>query len=263
MHKYLALAVLCAGAARGAGPSYSAAGIVNASSFGPGPFAPGSVMSIFGAGLARSTYAIQNSDLVACGAISGHCLPPELNFARVYVQDQPVGMLFVSPSQINFVLPGVELPGDVTVRVVTEGISGPYITVTLVPAAPALFPQGSGYAIATSAVNQLLTAANPAHAGDTIVIYLTGLGVTTPNPSASEIPNYAALMIPATLSSLRVTLAGAAVDPTLIKYAGLTPGSAGLYQINLYIPSGTGTDPEIQVFAGTVASQAGLKLPVQ
>ena len=262
---YLALAVLCAGAARGAGPSYSTAGVVNASNYLAGPFAPGSVLSIFGSGMARSTYALQATDLVACGAISGHCLPQELNYVRVYVQDQPVGMLFVSDTQINFVLPNVELPGDVTVRVATEGLSGPYVTVTLAPAAPALFPQpqASTYAIATSATNQLLTATAPAHAGDTVVIYVTGLGATTPNPAPTEIPNYAGVMIPATLASLKVTLGGVAVDPSLIKYAGLTPGSAGLYQINLYIPAGTGIDPEIQVVAGTVGSQAGVKLPVQ
>ncbi len=260
---YLALAFLCAGAARGAGPSYTAAGIVNASNFAAGPFAPGSVLSIFGADLARSTYALQTTDLVACGAISGHCLPPELNFVRVYVQDQPVGMLFVSATQINFVLPAVELPGQATIRVVTEGLSGPYITVTLLPAAPALFPLASGYAIATSAAGQLLTAAAPAHTGDTVVLYLTGLGTTSPNPAATEIPNYPGQMIPATLSTLKVTLAGAPLDPSLIKYAGLTPGSAGLYQINLFLPSGTPPDPEILVSAGGATAPAGLKLPVQ
>src|ERR1019366_10767318 len=40
---WLGLAILCAGTARGAGPSYSAAGIVNASNYAVGPFAPNSV----------------------------------------------------------------------------------------------------------------------------------------------------------------------------------------------------------------------------
>jgi uncharacterized protein (TIGR03437 family) len=39
----------------------------------PGPFAPGPVLSIFGSGLARSTYAL------AAGDISGGKLPNELN----------------------------------------------------------------------------------------------------------------------------------------------------------------------------------------
>ena len=265
---WLALAVLCAGTARGAGPSYSAAGIVNASNYTAGPFAPGSVLSIFGTDLARSTYAVQTSDLVPCPTVPGSCLPSELNYVRVYVQDSPVGMLFVSANQINFLMPNDKAPGPVTVRVATQGItgqnlSGPYAIVTLVPAAPALFPLGDGYLIATSADNQLLTAANPAHAGDTVVIYLTGLGRTTPNPVPGEIPAYAAQMIAGNLATLSVTLDGMAVDPTLIKYAGLTPGSAGLYQINLFLPDTTGNDPEIQVMAGNPTAQTGLKLPVR
>ena len=74
-----------------------------------------------------------------------------------------------------------------------------------------------------------------------MVIYVTGLGRTTPNPAVGEIPNYAAPML--ALASLKVTLNGAPVDPMLIKYAGLTPGSAGLYQINLFLPEGTGKRP--------------------
>jgi uncharacterized protein (TIGR03437 family) len=258
--KCLALAVLCIGAAWGQ-PSYSAAGIVNASNYVGGPFAPGSILSIFGTQLARSAYALQGTDLVACGTVAGMCLPPELNYVRVYVQDQPVGMLYVSANQINFVMSSVQLPGVVNVRVVTEGLTGPEVPVTLVAAAPALFPQtpANGYLIATSAANQLLTAANPAHSGDIVVIYLTGLGMTSPNAQPGEVtPSaWSAVAVP------KVTLNGTAVDPTLVKYAGLTPGCSGLYQINLYIPAWAGTDPELEVSAAGVVSQTGLKLPVQ
>ena len=107
-----------------------------------------------------------------------------------------------------------------------------------------------GYVIAQDAKGNLLTADAPAHGGDIVVIYLTGLGRTSPNPAVGEIPNYAAPML--ALASLKVTVNGAPVDPVLIKYAGLTPGSAGLYQINLFLLEGTGNDPEIQVTAGNL-----------
>ncbi len=51
------------------------------------------------------------------------------------------------------------------------------------------------------------------------------------------------------------------IDPSLVKYAGLTPGWAGLYQINLYIPEGVGTDPELRVAGDVTAS--GLKLAIR
>jgi uncharacterized protein (TIGR03437 family) len=252
---WLALAVLCIGTARGAGPSYSAAGIVNASNYAGGPFAPNSVVSIFGSGLARSTRALVASD------ISGGVLPNEMNYVRVYVQDQPVPLLFVSDSQINFVMSSVQNPGPVRVRVVTEGVTGPEITVTLVDSAPALFALAGDYAIATSADGKLLTTDAPAHAGDFIVVYLTGLGRTLPNPAPGEIPNFIGPIV--ALPSLKVTLAGKAVDPVLIKYAGLTPGSVGLYQINLVVPPGTPDDPAIEVTAGAPPAPSALKLSVR
>jgi uncharacterized protein (TIGR03437 family) len=249
----LVLAVVCAGVAGAAGPSYTSAGIVNASNYTPGPFAPGSVVSIFGTGLARSTHALAADD------ISGGKLPVEMNFVRVYVQDQPTPILFVSEGQINFVISSVQNPGTARVRVVTEGLTGPEITITLVDCAPALFSLPNGYAIATDAMGKLLTVDAPAHPGDIIVIYLTGLGKASPNPSPGEIPTYAGQIV--ALSTLKITLGPVAIDAAHLKYAGLTPGSGGLYQINLVVPDGVGSDPEVKVSGDTVS--AGLKLPVR
>jgi uncharacterized protein (TIGR03437 family) len=61
---------------------------------------------------------------------------------------------------------------------------------------------------------------------------------------------------------LKVVLGGAVLDWWRIKYAGLTPGSAGLYQINLLLPDNPGTDPEIRVTVGDQTAPAGLKLAV-
>jgi uncharacterized protein (TIGR03437 family) len=236
---------------------------VNASNYTAGPFAPGSVVSIYGERLARSTHGVGDDDLVWCShsLVVARCLPLELNYVRVYVQDQPVPLLFVSEKQINFIMPTSETAGSAKIRVVTQGITGPEIVVPVVDAAPALFSMEGGYVIAQDAKGNLLTADAPAHAGDVVVIYLTGLGRTTPNPTIGEIPGYAGVML--ALSSLKVTLNGKAVDPVLIKYAGLTPGSCGLYQINLYMPFGIGDDPEIGVAAGELTAQSGLKVPLR
>jgi uncharacterized protein (TIGR03437 family) len=195
---------------------------------------------------------------LAAGALY---LPTELNFVRVYVSDQPVALFYVSDSQINFLMPSDRIPGNVTIRVATEGNSGPEVTATLVDAAPALFPMAGGYTIATHADGTLLTADSPAHVGDTVVIYLTGLGQTSPNPAPGQILGSAARMLG--LKDLKVSLGGVTLDPLYIKYAGLTPGSAGLYQLNLYLPDYVGTDPEIQVSVAGQSSPAGLKLAVR
>jgi uncharacterized protein (TIGR03437 family) len=143
--------------------------------------------------------------------------------------------------------------------VFTEGLTGPEITVNLVDCAPALFSMTGGYAIATSADGKVLTPDAPAHPGDFIVVYLTGLGRTTPNPGLAEIPSYAAQIV--ALAALKVTLGPVAIDAAHLKYAGLTPGSGGLYQINLIVPDGIGADPEIKVAGDTTS--AGLKIAIR
>ena len=65
------------------------------------------------------------------------------------------------------------------------------------------------------------------------------------------------------MSALKITLGAASVDRSLIKYAGLTPYSAGLYQINLVIPPNLTPDPEIRVSINEQSSPAGLKLAVR
>jgi uncharacterized protein (TIGR03437 family) len=198
---------------------------------------------------------------LAAGALY---LPTELNYVRVYVSDQPVALFYVSASQINFLMPSDRIPGNVTIRVATEGNSGPEVTATLVDAAPALFPNptATDYALATHSDGRtVLTADSPAHVRDTVVIYLTGLGCTSPNPAPGQILASAALMV--RLTDLKISLGGSVLDPLYIKYAGLTPGSPGLYQINLYLPDYLGTDPEIQVSVAGQSSPAGLKLAVR
>jgi uncharacterized protein (TIGR03437 family) len=111
-----------------------------------------------------------------------------------------------------------------------------------------------------SAAYALVTPDAPAHAGDMVIVYATGLGKAG-NNATGAVPT-AAVQID-NLASLQVYLDGVAVAPSLILYAGLTPGWAGLYQINLVLPDKLGADPEIRVAIGDQSSPAGLKLAVQ
>jgi hypothetical protein len=169
---WLVLAVLCAGTARGAGPSYSAAGIVNASNHGSGPLAPNSVVSIFGSGLARSSHALAASD------ISGGMLPLEMNYVSVAIRLRWANQL-----------PHIQLcrfPGRSSCVWWPRASSGPEIDLTLVNSAPALLADAGGYAIATTADGKLFTADGPAHAGNTIVVYCTGLQDGAESPACGD-----------------------------------------------------------------------------
>ena len=246
-------AALLAGVAWGQAPAYTAAGIVKSSDYTLGPFAPNSVVTIFGSNLAYSTRPLEESDII------NNTVPAKLNGAgvTVYVDDWPAPLLYVSPTQVNFVVPGNHSAGDVPVRVVREGVSGPVAMVTLLDAAPALFA-ADGYAIATHGLGSLLTDTDPAGAGEIVVIYATGLGKSLPNPDPGVFPSAAAYL--KWEATERIYLDGVPVDAIHVKYVGVTPFSAGLYQINLELPDNAGTDPEIRVEVAGQISSPGLRL---
>ncbi len=188
-------------------------------------------------------------------------LPTELNYTQVLVDGYQMPLLYVSPTQINFLISSKQSIGRAKIQVVRQSVFGPAIMVDIVDGAPALFLGPDGYAIATSALNAQLTADAPAHPGDVVVLYLTGLGKTEPNPDLGEIPKTAALVLHRT--ELTVWLGGKPLDASRILYAGLTPGCAGLYQINFVVPDQTGVDPEIRVTIAGQTSTAVLKLAVR
>jgi uncharacterized protein (TIGR03437 family) len=249
----LGLAAIWPSVAGAQAPSYTAADFVNASNYSAGPFAPNSVVSLFGSNLALGTAA----------ANGGVQLPTSLANVSVQVSNMAVPLLYVSPGQINFLIPSELIDGAVSVQVERQGLVGPSITLTLVDAAPAPFVDAQNFALAED-WNQnyaLVNAANPAHPGDAIILYLTGLGHTLPNPNPGEAPpTPAPLANPAELS---VLLNGTAMDPTLILYAGVTPGFAGLYQIDLMLPMNTAANPEIRISMAGQSSPAGVLLAVQ
>ena len=254
------LAVLLAIAAPAAdGPSYELAGFRNASNLSQGPFAPNTVVSVYGTGLAWSTYSLTSADIA-----SGY-LPTTLNGVQVTVNDVPAPLFMVSAGQVNFLMPTNLLAGSVAVRVVRQGVAGPDTAISVQDAAPALYPlpEAPGYAIAQRWPEySLITPSVPIAPGDIVILYAAGLGRTRPYPSqASEIPAYAALL--EALPSFRVYLDGKALDASKVLYAGLAPGWASLYQVNLVLPEDVGPDPEIRLAVGNQTSRAGVRLAVQ
>lgn len=247
----MVLVVLVAKATWAQAPAYTAADIVNASDYSYGPFAPNSIVTLFGTNLAwddGSAASIPNA-------------PIQLGGIAVYVGNMAAPLLYVSEAQINFVIPGVLIAGDVTVRVVKQGLSGPPVTIQLVNSAPALFDIGTGFAIATHADGSLLSATSPAQPGEIVVVYATGLGDTLPTPQYDEIPYTAAVM--EWLGDLKVSLGGAVLSADRIKYAGVTPTYLGLYQLNIELPPDVGANPTIQVAVGPQTNAGSLKLFVQ
>jgi uncharacterized protein (TIGR03437 family) len=211
-------------AAAVAPPSISS--IVNAAD-GTSPVAPGGLITVYGQQMSPVNMATSQVPLPT--ALADSCLS---------INGSSVPLLFVSNQQINAQLP-YNVSGSSALTIYTPGgISNNYYF-TVQPTAPSIFmsasagPETGLAAIVRTANNQLVTPTNPINPKDTIVIFLTGMGLTTPQVKAGlpapQSPLAAANVVPI------VTLGGA---PLSVSYAGLSPNEVGVYQINATVPTG-------------------------
>jgi uncharacterized protein (TIGR03437 family) len=203
-------------------PTFTAADLVNSASYAAGIAAPGGIMSLFGVGLG-SNWAT---------ATSGPTSPLaglKINIGGV---SAPAPLFYASPSQISFQMP-YEATGATTLTLTREDGKTTTVNINVGDAQPGLFTSdasGTGPAAATLADSSLLTSTNPATRGNVVVLYATGLGRVAP----AAITGVGATAAATCVNPVTVTIAGRTVTPD---YAGLTPGYAGLYQINVRIPA--------------------------
>lgn len=255
----LAVSMLAAAeqAGKGAMPAYSAASLVNNANNLAGALAPNTIVTLYGENLAYQTRGLSAGDL------SQGRLPTTLagTGVRVLIQNIPAGIYYVSPNQINLLIPAELLPGPARLQVIQDGRAGPEVQIRLRSAAPALYQLDRETAIAVRAGGALATAEAPARPGEVVVLYATGLGEVVPPLAAGEIPRAAAPL--KRLSEFVIFLDGLAVEASHILYAGVTPGFAGLYQINLRLPATVGRNPEVRVAVGEELSPPGVHLPVR
>lgn len=222
-------------------PVYTAASIVNAATNEPGPLAPLALVSLYGKDLAVTSRAISPDD------VRNGLLPTTLigTGVSISIDNVVVPILFVSPAQVNFLIPGNIRTGRRQLRLLSNGKSGPDVEVVIADTSPGLFQMDPTAVIATRADGTLITPQAPASPGDVLVIYAAGLGATSPAVTGLSIPNAAASI--SARSQFAVLLNDQPVPDENILYAGVTPGFAGLYQINCRLPESTPPDPEIRV----------------
>lgn len=187
--------------------------------------APGGLAAVLGSGLSPVTMASADASLPT--VLADSCLT--LNGATIPMQ-------FVSPTRINAQLPfGVDGKAELVLHT-PNGVSDT-LFVNIQSTAPSVFLTGSAGPVDNIATifratnGNLVTNSNPVHNNDRLVIYLTGMGKTFPGvddgaPAPSD-------PLSVTLVPPTVTLGGTELP---VEFAGLTPGSVGVYQINVVVP---------------------------
>jgi minor extracellular serine protease Vpr len=235
-------------------PVITPGGVVTAANFSTQPAAPGSYISIFGTNLANTTASYNTPALpVALNQVSVSFDNPNVSV--------PGHLVFVSPGQLNVQVPW-ELQGQpsVQIKVSAGDSSGVVYTQPLATWSPGFFEIPSGgrnLAAALDENNNIVTAENPVSRGHVVQLFANGLGPVTNQPASGD---------PAPLSPLAETIAipsviigGVAAE---IKFHGMTPGNAALYQINAVVPNVSPGINAISISIGGVTGAASL-LPVQ
>ena len=148
-------------------------------------------------------------------------------------------LFFVSREQVNVQIP-FGLTGErATIRVTKAGAITGEVSVPLAPTSPGVFSfiqqQSLFAAIVTHADGTLVTIEQPAAPGETVVIYVTGLGeLDPPVATGAANPGLGGESIARATDPQVLVLFNRALAQTF--FAGGTPGFAGLYQINATIP---------------------------
>ena len=242
-------------------PTIEVGGVVNAASFRPAPdnfIVPNGILSIFGVDLALHTKGVASGDL------DRGRLPISLGGVTVSIGGISAPLYFVSPGQINAQAPHLLPPGEVRVRVFREGLLSNEVFVKVADVDPAIFVFAGRPIIThldyTFVGRGEVEGSTPAHPGEYVIIFGTGMGPTSPPVLAGQLPAFAAeVQTPLQVRIGERLLAG----PGFVPYAGQAPGLAGVYQINLLLPADIAIgDPEIIIEMGESRTQPGLLLAI-
>ncbi len=247
-------------------PVIDPGGIVSASAFGGGLLVgQGSWIEIYGRNLASATASWSASDFV------NGVGPTTLAGVTVSIGGQPAFVNYVSPGQIDALLPSTAITGPAPITVTNaNGSSDPfYVAVNatqpnlLAPNAfliggkqyvAAFNPDGT-FALPQNAI--VGVSSNPATPGQTIVLYGIGFGPVSDGVTAGTLPSQQdALTLPLVVSIGTAT--------AQLAYAGLATGLTGLYQINVVVPQVSANNAEPITFTlGTAKGAQTLYIAVK
>ena len=230
----------------------------------PGGVVP--VASPVGTIQAGEWVAIYGSNLASGTANWTGTFPTSLAGTSVTIDGKPAYLSYVSPAQINVQAPTDAATGSVPVVVTTE-FGSATSNVTLAQFAPSFFlldakhvagiilRANGSYDIIGPTGTSLGYATVAAKAGDSVALFGTGFGPTNPTVQAGRaFSGAAATTNPVTMRINNV------IVPTA--FAGLS--GAGVYQVNLTIPSGLGTgDVSLQATVGGVQTPSGIVISLQ
>ncbi len=163
--------------------------------------------------------------------------PTSLGGLGVSVNGETAPLYYTFYGQIAFQMPMDIAPGTALVTVTRSdgGTSNP-ASVPVAARAPAID-------IITKADYTVPGATNPAHVGDTLILWAFGLGPTSPLVQSGQPAPSSPLPSLVSLPTVTFSAGNLIVPPAYStpSYAGLAPAEAAIYQVNVMVPQGSPT----------------------
>lgn len=221
----------------GSGVYLNPQGISNSASSAPftAGISDGELITLYGSNLASGT--------VVANALPWPTSLGDVTSVKINGYSAPI--YYVSPTQISVVVPFENTFGVADIQVTNSSGTSNTITAPVYQTTPGVYtisssfgglgPGGLGFAAAEHGDYSVISASNPAQPGETIQLYLTGLGSVYPPSADGAAGPTNPFSLPT--STITLDLNGTAVA-TPLPFIGLAPDLAGLYQINFQIPTG-------------------------
>jgi uncharacterized protein (TIGR03437 family) len=118
-----------------------------------------------------------------------------------------------------------------------------------------------------SNISPLSLCGQPAAIGDYLVLYATGLGITTPNGDPNGKPLATGVAPPADGSVLYKTPTNPTITvggiPVNVLYSGLPPGITGEYQIVFQVPTGVSSGDDVPVVLSMLGNSDMATISIQ
>ncbi|MBZ5610478.1 MAG: hypothetical protein LAP38_19630 [Acidobacteriia bacterium] len=214
--------------------------IGNAASGQANFIAPGSLATVYGTGLISIPPA-------------RFPIPPTVSGVTININNVAAPLLFGGSGQINVQVPFEIPPGPATVTLTSGGNVMGTASFLVEPVAPGLFLLGQGRAAVLNQDYSINLASQPAAVGSVIAAYMTGLGAVD-NPVGTGLQTPASPLSNVT-SHVTATIGGL---PASVEFAGLAPGFAGFYQVNVAVPRLAPGDYALVITVAGVASNSGI-----
>lgn len=231
--------------------------VISSAAFGSlSSVAPGSWIEIYGSNLAPSS-----REWTAADFVNGEP-PVSLDGTRVTIGGQDAFVAYVSPNQVNALVPQGVGFGNQQIRVTSGAGESAAYEVAVKAAEPgllapntlkiggrqyvaAILPEGGAYALPSGRLAN--SASRPAHAGETITLYGVGFGAVSSGQTV-DLP-------------VQVFFGQTQAD---VSYAGLAPGSIGLYQLSVVVPNiAAGEAVPLKLNVGGVSGQQDLVVAIE